>query len=264
MAHANTHNSKPLRIIVTGASSGLGRALAVEHARRGDVVGAVARRADLLDELTADPVVEGRILPLTCDITDPHAIEQAVHRFNLEQGGLDVFYANAGIGQSTVEEGWNPDRARQIAEVNVVGSTNAITAALAVMLEQGQGRVVGISSLAGSFPLPHAAAYGASKSWMVFYLRSLELDLADSGVKFTVVMPGHIPTPMVDGDTSDLLTPGARRAARLIMSGIETGKRTIRFPRKVALFATLASWLPAGLRARIQRQRLAKRKSMRK
>lgn len=258
-----TSITNELRVLVTGASSGLGRALVVYYAKLGHIVGAVARRGELLAELAAP--YGGRVIPLTVDVCDGEAMEGALHRFALEQGRLDVVFANAGIGQESAEEGWDVARARMIAEINVVGATNTIGPAVTIMLEQGQGRLVGISSLAGQVPLPSSAAYGASKAWMVFYLRSLAMDLGETGVNFTVVMPGYIPTPMVDkGTDARVVTAGAARAAAIIAEGVARGDAMIRFPKRMALLTRLGGLMPTGMRVRVQRKRLAKRKELRR
>ena len=249
------------RVLITGASSGLGRALALDYADHGYSVGALARRGDLLNTLVE--LHPEHITAITADTTDFEALEQAIHRFNIEEGGLDLVYANAGIGQHAVEEGWNPEKARRIAEVNVVGSTNTIAVAATIMVAQGHGRIVGISSLAGELPLPSSAAYGASKSWMKFYLQSLDMDLRDAGVRCTVVMPGYIATPMVDGAESELVTEGAKRAARLIAERVARGDALIRFPRRAAFLASVAKMMPASWRIGMQRKRLRKRKTIR-
>ncbi len=251
-----------LRVVVTGASSGLGRALVVHYAQQGHLVGAIARRGELLAELGAE--YEGLVIPIEADVCDGEALEGALHRFALEQGRLDLVFANAGIGQESAKEGWDVARARRIAEVNVLGATNTIGPAVTIMVEQGGGRVVGISSLAGHAPLPSSAAYGASKAWMVFYLESLALDLGETGVGFTVVMPGYIATPMVDaGRDVRVVTAGAARAAAVIAAGVARGERMIRFPRRVAWLTMLGGWMPSWLRVRVQRKRLAKRKDLR-
>ncbi|MBL1217022.1 MAG: SDR family NAD(P)-dependent oxidoreductase [Planctomycetes bacterium] len=252
--------SQPLRVLITGASSGIGRGLAQWYAHRGHTVGALARRQDLLEELAA---AHSNVVPLIADVCDAEQTEQAVSRFALEAGGLDVAYANAGVGQRTREEGWDADRAELIAQVNVVGATNTICAATSIMLEQGRGHLVGISSLAGHCPLPDAAAYGASKAWLVFYLRSLAMDLGPCGIRCTVVMPGYVSTQMVDGTGVELLTPQARRAADRIAQGVARGQETIRFPRRVSLLTRLAGLTPASLRASMQRRRLHKRATSR-
>ncbi len=253
---------RQLRVIITGASSGLGRALTVHYAKQGHMVGAVARRGELLADLAAE--FEGLVIPLVVDVRDGEALESALHRFALEEGRLDLVYANAGVGQASPEEGWDAARARRVAEINIVGATNTIAPAVTIMVEQGGGRVVGISSLAGYAPLPSSAAYGASKAWMVFYLQSLAMDLREAGIGFTVVMPGYIPTPMVDaGSDASLVTAGAARAAALIAEGVARGDAMIRFPRRVAWLTRLGGLMPAGMRLRIQRKRLAKRKVLR-
>lgn len=254
---------KSLRVLITGASSGIGRALAEHYARDGHVVGAVARRAELLDDLAREYAT---ISPMPCDITDGTAVEDLLHRFALEHGGLDLVYANAGIGQHAPEEGWDPEKARQIAMINIVGTTNTIAPAAGIMVEQGFGRIVGISSLAGHCPLPSAAAYGASKAWLKFYLESLDMDLMPYGVRCTVVMPGYVATALADRANADSseVTSSARRAATRIARGVERGERVIRFPRRVSLLARLAGFLPPSIRAEKQRKRLAKRQRARR
>jgi len=249
------------RVLITGASSGLGRGLAIYYAERGYTVGAIARRRELLESLAGD--YAGRVRVIVADTTDGEVLEEAIHRFYIEEGGLDLVFVNAGIGQQSVEEGWEPVKARRIAEVNVVGSTNTIAVCATIMVEQGHGKIVGISSLAGELPLPSSAAYGASKSWMKFYLQSLDIDLRDAGVRCCVVMPGYIATPMVDGAGSELVTAGAKRAASHIAERVGRGELLIRFPRRVAMLTSLAKMVPASWRIRMQRRRLRKRKSLR-
>lgn len=249
-----------MNILVTGASSGIGRALAVHYAEQGHAVGIVARRAELLDEMVAQ---HPTMMALPGDVTDGAAMETLIHRFAVETGELNLVYANAGIGQRSTEEGWDPERSRLIAKVNILGVTNTIAPAVTLMVEQGSGHVVGISSLAGQTPMPAAAAYGASKAWLVFYLESLAMDLNEHGIKCSSVMPGYVKTPMVDGPEAGLLTPQAQRAAALIAQRVARGDRIIRFPRRVAIMARLAAWVPARQRADFQRKRLAKRKSRR-
>ncbi len=253
--------TQPLRILITGASSGIGRALAEHYAAQGHVVGAMARRGDLLSDLAR---AHAAVMPLPGDVTDAAAAARVIAHFAAERGGLDLVYVNAGVGQRSCEEGWEPDRTALIESVNIRGALHTITAAIPIMLRQGSGRIVGISSLAGVVPLPSAAAYGASKAWLKFYLESLDMDLAPRGVRCSVVMPGYVATPMVDGAESTLVTPGARRAAAFIAARIARGDRLVRFPRRVALLTSLAALAPRSLRISMQKRRLARRKEQRR
>lgn len=251
---------QPLRILITGASSGIGRALAEHYAQQGHTVAAVARRRVLLDDLASQ---HPGITPFEADVTSAAEMENLINRFAIEQGGLDLVYVNAGAGQHAPEEGWDARATRSIIEVNILGATNTIVPAVAVMIRQGRGQIVGISSLAGRVPLPCAAAYGASKAWLAFYLDSLDMDLAPRGVRCTVVMPGYVATPMVDGPDSALVSPGARRAAALIARRVARGDRVIRFPRRVALLTSLAAIAPRSVRIAAQKRRLSRRKVQR-
>lgn len=253
--------SKQQRILITGATSGIGRGLTEHYAAQGHIVGAVARRADILHQLAK---AHSTIIPLPADVTDSPAMEQAIGRFALEAGGLDIVYANAGIGQKNMQDAWDPDRARTITNINILGTINTITPAITIMIEQGSGTLVGISSLAAHTPLPHAAVYGASKKWMNFYLQSLAMDLKQYHIKCTIVMPGHVSTAMIDGENNvGLLTLSAQNAAKLIASRVAQGDTLIRFPRKMTLLTQLAACLPQSLRANLQRKRLQKRKQKR-
>lgn len=250
-----------MNVIVTGASSGIGRALAELHAGQGHQVCAIARRNDVLVEMaTRFPT----ITPEALDVTDQHGMAHAIERFASAQNGLSVVYANAGIGQQHAAEAWDPRMADTITRTNILGTLNTVTPALVIMMRQRCGRIVGISSLAGVTPMPGSAVYGSSKAWMAFYLRSLELDLTEEfGIGFTVVMPGHVSTAMVDGAGIGLVTDSARRAAAVIADGAAKGKRIIAFPQRVAFMARLSAWIPAQTRARMQKKRLAKRRAMR-
>ena len=253
--------TKQLRILITGASSGIGRALTEHYAAQGQIVGAIARREDIINQLAQ---THSTIIPLPADVTDAPAMEQAIGRFALETGGLDIVYANAGIGQKNPQDAWEPDHARNLTNINVLGTLNTITPSVQIMIEQQNGHLVGISSLAAHTPLPHAASYGASKKWMNFYLQSLAMDLEQYNIKCTVVMPGHVSTAMVDGeDKVGLITPGAKRAAKLIANKVAQGQTMIRFPRKMALLTQIAACLPKSIRANMQRKRLQKRKTHR-
>ncbi|MCC6906358.1 MAG: SDR family NAD(P)-dependent oxidoreductase [Phycisphaerales bacterium] len=251
---------QPLRILITGASSGIGRALADHYGSAGHTVGAAARRGELLADLARQhPSVE----PLQVDVSDAAGMDRTIRNFAQARGGLDLVFVNAGIGQRSEAEGWDPGRTRQIIDVNIIGATNTIVPAVEVMLAHGGGRIVGISSLAGRTPLPHAAAYGASKAWLAFYLDSLDMDLGARGVHCSIVMPGYVATPMVDGADAALVSPGARRAAAMIAERVARGDRIIRFPRRVAMLTSLAMLAPRSMRINSQLKRLAKRKHQR-
>ncbi len=251
---------QPLRILITGASSGIGRALAEHYAAAGHVVGAIARRGDLLAQLARS---HPSITPLQGDVADAAAMDRIIRDFARQHGGLDLVYVNAGLGQRSEQEGWDARRAPQIFNVNVLGAANTILPAIHIMLEQGGGRIVGISSLAGRTPLPNAAAYGASKAWLTFYLDSLDMDLAPRGVHCSIVMPGHVATPMINGPESTLVSPGAMRAAALIADRVARGDRMIRFPRRIAMLSAIATLTPRSWRIAMQKRRLNKRKQLR-
>jgi short-subunit dehydrogenase len=187
-----------MRVFVTGASSGLGEALALEYARRapGAVIGLVARRADALDALAA------RLAPATAvayplDVTDRAALQAAGRDFVARFGAPDVVIANAGINAPTYT-GVAGDEANfeRILRTNVVGVFDTFAPFVDAMRARRAGALVGIASVAGVRGMPSLGGYCASKAAAIAYLESLRLELRGSGVRVTTIAPGYIRTPM--------------------------------------------------------------------
>lgn len=191
---------KPTRIFITGASSGLGEALAHAYAARepGVVLGLLARRADRLQALAA------RLPQATChcyvaDVLDPNALAQAARQFLSDAGGADIVIANAGISSGTVTgQAGDADVFARIVQTNLTAMAQTFDAFLPAMQASGAGRLVGIASVAGIRGLPGAGAYSASKAGAIAYLESLRVELSGSPVKVVTIAPGYIKTPMTE------------------------------------------------------------------
>lgn len=188
----------PLRVFITGASSGLGEALAIEYARRapGSTIGIAARRRDALDALAAR--IDGaHAVPYALDVTDRGALNEAGRDFIARFGAPDVVIANAGINGPTYT-GVPGDEVNfeRILRTNAVGVFDTFAAFLPAMRERGTGRLAGIASVAGLRGMPSLGGYNASKAAVIAYCESLRLELASTGIRVSTIAPGYIRTPM--------------------------------------------------------------------
>jgi len=241
--------------IITGASSGIGAALAKEYARRGWSLALVARRGELLEELRASLPVKSVAIP--CDVTDRDAVDRAVRRGESELGGpFDLAIANAGVGVYRSTAKFNLDEADRTIRVNVLGMMNLYAAVIPSMVERSSGRFVGIASLAGLRGLPRAAAYSASKAAMQAFLEGARVDLAPHGVGVTIVNPGFIKTAMTSENKHPMpFLMSAEKAATIIANGVDRGKRVVEFPRPMAILTRIGRLMPDAIWDRVVRTR---------
>ena len=237
----------PMRVFLTGASSGIGEALAREYAARGATLGLVARREDLLVKLAASLPVPGATY--AADVRDLPAMQAAGADFIARHGVPDLVIANAGISHGTLtEHAGDVDVFRQIMDVNVMGMVNAFHPFVAAMRARGSGTLAGIASVAGFRGIPGAAAYSASKAAAMRYCESLRVELRASGVKVTTICPGYIATPMTERNPYPMpfIMPAgefARRCAR----AIDAGSSLAVIPWQMAIVARLLTVTPDWL-----------------
>jgi short-subunit dehydrogenase len=218
--------------LVTGASSGIGAALALELARRGVEVSLAARRADLLEQLVERIRGEGgRAEHFVLDVRDTEAVRELVLARDSAVGGLDLVVANAGVGRARHASRLEWDDVRATLEVNVMGAIATLTAGLECMRERGHGTLCGVSSLAGIGGMPTSGAYSASKAALSAFLETLAIDLRASGLRVVDVQPGFVVSEMTADAPHPLpfLWP-TERAARRIADDLEAGRPICSFP----------------------------------
>lgn len=210
-------------LVISGASSGIGFALARYYLERGATVAAFARRGELLQTLAAE--FPGKVYCYTLDVRDAVALRDAAADFMAHAGVPDIVIANAGVSRGTLTEyAEDNDAFRQVMDTNVLGMVQTFQPFLAAMREAKRGKLVGIASVAGFRGLPGAGAYSASKAAAISYLESLRVELRGSGVRVVTICPGYIRTPMTDVNPYPMpfileVDEAARRMAGVIGRG---------------------------------------------
>lgn len=235
------------RVFITGASSGIGAALARQYAAEGAHLGLVGRNAERLQMLAESLDVPCAVYLV--DVRDPIAMQQAASNF-IDQFGLpDIVIANAGVSRGTLTE--RPEDAlafRAIMDINVLGMVHTFLPFVSLMRQKGEGRLVGIASVAGIRGLPGASAYSASKAAAITYLESLRSELSGSGVSVTTISPGYIRTPMTDVNHYRMpFMMEVDAAAGKMMAIIEKKRRYAILPWQMAALGRLMRVLPAPL-----------------
>ncbi len=238
---------------ITGASSGIGRALALRMQADGWTVVASARRADVLAGLRG---AEGpAIVPLALDVTDAAAVTQAVQRVRSEVGPIDVAVLSAGTYVPMRAKEFSARVVQDTLSLNTLGVAHCLEALLPGMLERGSGRIVAVASLAGYRGMPTSAAYGASKAAVIHMLEALQPELAGTGVILQVANPGFVRTPLTDHNTFPMpFRMELEGAVAALYAGMQSARFEIVFPRSLALILKVARLLPIGLYLRLMRR----------
>ncbi|QAT87701.1 short-chain dehydrogenase/reductase [Corallococcus coralloides] len=188
--------------LVTGASSGLGRGLALWLAKHGVRVFATGRRLTHLQALSAEAQAAGAAVePVVMDVSAVEPSQERIRAIDAECGGLDLVVANAGIGGPTHGKRMDWERTRSIIDTNVTGAAATLCAVLPRMVERRRGHIVGVSSLAGMRGLAGHAAYSASKAFLATFMESLRVDLKGTGVQVTCVYPGFVKSELTAKNT---------------------------------------------------------------
>ncbi len=201
-----------LRVLVTGASSGMGAAMAQRFAAAGATVGICARRAEPLHEVLErcqahSPASRSWV----CDLADPGAVDDLARRCLDELGGVDVLINNAGVPKRRHVTELDLATVDSLMRINYLAPVQLTLALLPHMIERGTGRIVNVSSVAATLSSPGEAAYDASKAALAVFSEAMAIDLWETGVKVLVVYPGVVDTPLFDVPDNDPLPDDIER-----------------------------------------------------
>src|SRR3954470_5993103 len=249
------------RAFVTGASRGIGRALARALAARGPTLGLAARSTEELAALAAELPGEHHVLE--CDVADAASAQAAIDGFAQRTGGLDLLVANAGITHYGPFRDQPLDQALQMSQVNWHGTLHTVHFGLTHLLEGDRGHIVIVSSGAGLRSFPQAAVYGATKAAQRMFAEALRHELNGTGVSVTVVYPGEIATSLHDHEKERMPTwyrggpnaAPARAMADKILAGVESDARQVFSPPIVRLLGAVHGVSPTASDALLRRLR---------
>jgi len=233
-------------VMITGASSGIGRALAIDLGKRGARLGLLARRKDLLDQIVAEIESHGaKGLALPASVQDAAGVGAAAEQLRAEFGPIDVLIANAGIGGTGDPAELKARDFAEVIEVNTIGAANCVAAVVPDMVARGSGHLVAISSLAAYRGLPKSAAYCASKAAVSAFFESLRLDLRPRKIDVTIIHPGFIKTPLTAGRQAEMpFLMELDDAVAKILWAIETRRKSYAFPWQLASLVRLGMIMP--------------------
>jgi short-subunit dehydrogenase len=239
--------------VITGASSGIGWALAKVLAAQHCRVGLVARRLDRLEALAEEIRQAGGWAALAAaDVADRTQTLTAIHKVRDQLGPVDLLVANAGVGAPTFLEPMNIEQIESMFRVNVLGVVYAIEAVLPEMLQRRHGHLAAVSSLAAYKGLPGESAYCASKAAVNSYMEGLRVHLRGRGVAVTTICPGFVKTPMTAMNKFHMpWLLEADDAARRIARALRRRVKVYNFPWQLAILMKLTRWLPDWLMARV-------------
>ena len=230
---------------ITGASTGIGRALAVALTERGVRVAASARSADKLAHLAAE---YSGIAPLPLDVTDLPAMTQAARSIEGTLGPIDLVVLNAGIGESMHSRNFSAAKASRLMAVNYQGVLNGIEAVLPSMLARRAGHIALMGSVAGYRGVPPGAAYGPTKAAVINLGEALRRDLALSGITISLINPGYVETPMSGANKFEMpYIISAEDAAARIVHGLRKSKFEVAFPWQAVALTKLGRAMPNWL-----------------
>ena len=238
-------------LVITGASSGLGLALARHYLERGAIVAAFARRGELLQTLASE--FPSQIHCYALDVRNAVAVQNAANDFIGRVGCPDIVIANAGVSTGTLTEyAEDVDAFQQVMDINVLGMVKTFQPFVAAMRAAKQGTLVGIASVAGFRGLPGASAYSASKAAAITYLESLRVELHGSGVKVVTICPGYIKTPMTKNNPYSMpFILDADVAAQRMALAIEKQASFTVIPWQMGLVGQALKCLPRWLYDRL-------------
>jgi short-subunit dehydrogenase len=244
-----------MKVFITGASSGIGQALAHEYAKRhqnkNTIIGLAARRSEHLQNLqqTLQDTYKIKCAIYPLDVRDHTALGDAAADFIQQHGTPDVVIANAGVSSGTLTEQQQDIAAFQaVMDINVLGLVHTFQPFISAMRAAGKGQLVGIASVAGIRGLPGAGAYSASKAAAIAYLESLRVEMQHHNIAVTTIAPGYIRTPMTAINSYSMpFLMHADVAAAKFVNAIEHKRRFVVIPWQMGWVARLMRFIPPVL-----------------
>jgi NAD(P)-dependent dehydrogenase (short-subunit alcohol dehydrogenase family) len=234
---------------ITGASSGIGRGVALEMARRGWTVAVTARRQEELEALSVEATgLPGRIIAHAADVTDSEAMEQTARMIETTHGPVALAFFNAGIAPYVNAPNIDVSAVKQAFDVNVMGAVHGLAAIMPRMAQRGFGQIAVNASIAGYGGLPKSSAYGATKAALINMCEALKFDCDTLGLRLQLVNPGFIETPLTK--KNDFPMPflmSGDVAAKRCCDGFETAGFEINFPKRLAYILKAINLLPYPL-----------------
>ncbi|MDJ0970827.1 MAG: SDR family NAD(P)-dependent oxidoreductase [Kiloniellales bacterium] len=249
------------RVWITGASSGLGRALALKMAAEGWQVAISARGEDQLQAVAAlASAFPGRVELYPLDVTVKADVQETFSRM-LEGFGLpDLVILNAGTHKPTPAASLDAEDFRQLVDLNLMGTVHCLEAILPPLRKRGNGQVAIVASLAGYVGLPLAGAYGMTKAGLINLAEALEPELRADGITLQIVNPGFVRTPLTDRNAFHMpFLMEVEAAAEAFYRGLQSGAFEIIFPRRFAYLLKFLRILPYPLALTMTRRLLPKR-----
>lgn len=218
---------------ITGASSGIGRGLALSFANHGALVAVSARSGDKLDELASEN--PDHIFAFPVDVTDTQGVADCVAAIEDRLGPIDQAILNAGTYTETPIENFDPAVVERTMMVNVVGVSNALAPLMVSMRARNAGRIAIMASVAGYRGLPRASAYCGSKAALIAMAQSLKAELDGEGVTMQVICPGFVRTPLTDQNKFEMpFLMEVDEAVARVMDGLRSDTFEIAFPKRFA------------------------------
>lgn len=245
-------STRPQRVFITGASTGIGQALARHYAKQNAQIGLVARRVEPLRVLANELATDCAVYPF--DVRDSEALARAAQDFMQRFGVPDIVIANAGVSRGTLTELKEDVAAfKAIMEINVLGMVHTFQPFIEAMKNSpDKGSLVGIASVAGIRGLPGAGAYSASKAATISYLESLRVEMLPLGIAVTTIAPGYIRTPMTDVNKYKMpFLMDVNVAAVKFAEAIHHKRRFTIIPWRMGVVARIMRFIPPVLWDRI-------------
>jgi len=238
-------------VVITGASSGIGKALALRYARERAVLGLLGRSSHRLDDVANECRQRGAtVRSASLDVRDRSEMEEWLRGFD-DSTPIDILIANAGVmeGRSADAAIESSAASYAVMETNVLGVLNSIQPILPRMMARGRGQIGIVSSIAAFVPLPDAPSYSASKSATLSYGLALRSALRQSGIRISVICPGYVMTPMMAQESGPKpFAMPAELAADLIVRGLQRNRSIIAFPFLFALVTRIGGLMPDWVR----------------